>query len=73
MGPLLLGRMLNLNETQMGVLNLVFKIADDNGMLLLDLKDLRAMLSTWATTPSSSPPSTATSARPAWAPSSAAC
>ncbi len=44
MGPLLLGRMLNLNETQMGVLNLVFKIADDNGMLLLDLKDLRAML-----------------------------
>jgi len=44
MGPLLLGRMLNLNETQGGVLNLVFKIADDNGLLLLDLKDLRAML-----------------------------
>ena len=44
MGPLLIGRMLNLNDTQMGVLNLVFKIADDNGMLLLDLKDLRAML-----------------------------
>ena len=44
MGPLQLGRMLNLNETQLGVLNLVFKIADDNGMLLLDLKDLRAML-----------------------------
>ncbi|MHB1053520.1 MAG: helicase HerA-like domain-containing protein [Thiobacillus sp.] len=44
MGPLLLGRMLNLNETQGGVLNLVFKVADDNGMLLLDLKDLRAML-----------------------------
>ena len=44
MGPLLLGRMLNLNETQLGVLNLVFKIADDNGMLLLDLKDLRGML-----------------------------
>ncbi len=44
MGPLLLGRMLNLNETQAGVMNLVFKIADDNGMLLLDLKDLRAML-----------------------------
>ena len=44
MGPLLLGRMLNLNDTQMGVLNLVFKIADDSGMLLLDLKDLRAML-----------------------------
>ncbi|NDP48372.1 MAG: DUF853 family protein [Sulfuriferula multivorans] len=44
MGPLLLGRMLDLNETQGGVLNLVFKVADDNGMLLLDLKDLRAML-----------------------------
>jgi DNA helicase HerA-like ATPase len=44
MGPLLLSRMLDLNETQAGVLNLVFKVADDNGMLLLDLKDLRAML-----------------------------
>jgi DNA helicase HerA-like ATPase len=44
MGPLLLGRMLNLNETQAGVLNLVFKIADDNGLLLLDLPDLRSML-----------------------------
>ncbi len=44
LGPLLLGRMLNLNETQSGVLNLVFKIADDNALLLLDLKDLRAML-----------------------------
>jgi len=44
MGPLLLGRMLALNEIQQGVLQLVFKIADDNGLLLLDLKDLRAML-----------------------------
>ena len=44
MGPLLMARLLNLNETQSGVLNLVFKVADDNGMLLLDLKDLRAML-----------------------------
>ncbi|HET9700164.1 MAG TPA: helicase HerA-like domain-containing protein [Burkholderiales bacterium] len=44
MGPLLLGRLLGLNETQQGVLTLVFKIADDNGLLLLDLKDLRAML-----------------------------
>ena len=42
MGPMLLGRLLNLNDTQSGVLQLVFKIADDNGMLLLDLKDLRA-------------------------------
>src|SRR6185503_3139378 len=40
----LLGRMLDLNETQEGVLSLVFKIADDQGLLLLDLKDLRAML-----------------------------
>jgi hypothetical protein len=44
MGPLLLGRMLDLNETQSGVLNLVFKVADDSGLLLLDLKDLRTML-----------------------------
>jgi len=44
MGPLLLGRMLNLNDTQQGVLALVFKIADDSGLLLLDMKDLRAML-----------------------------
>lgn len=44
MGPLLLARLLNLNDTQAGVLQLVFKIADDNGLLLLDLKDLRAMV-----------------------------
>src|SRR5256885_16140364 len=44
MGPLLLARMLALNDTQSGVLNLVFKIADDNGLALLDSKDLRAML-----------------------------
>ena len=44
MGPLLMSRLLNLNETQSGVLTLVFKFADDNGMLLLDVKDLRAML-----------------------------
>lgn len=44
MGPLLLGRLLDLNDTQEGVLNMVFKIADDNGLLLLDLKDLRSML-----------------------------
>ena len=44
MGPLLLARMLDLNETQAGVLNMVFKIADDNGLLLLDMKDLRAAL-----------------------------
>lgn len=44
MGPLLLGRLFNLNDTQQGVLTLVFKIADDNGLLLLDMKDLRSML-----------------------------
>lgn len=44
MGPLLLGRLFNLNDTQQGVLTLVFKIADDHGLLLLDAKDLRAML-----------------------------
>jgi len=44
MGPLLLGRMLNLNDTQQGVLTLIFKIADDQGLLLLDLKDLRTMV-----------------------------
>ncbi len=44
MGPLLLGRLLNLNDTQLGVLHLVFKVADESGLLLLDLKDLRALL-----------------------------
>ena len=44
MGPLLLSRMLDLNDTQEGVLNIAFKLADDEGMLLLDLKDLRALL-----------------------------
>jgi DNA helicase HerA-like ATPase len=44
LGPLLLSRVLDLNDTQQGVLTLVFKLADDNGLLLLDLKDLRALL-----------------------------
>src|SRR5436305_1256880 len=44
MGPLLLARLLELNDTQEGVLNMVFKIADESGLLLLDLKDLRSML-----------------------------
>ncbi|MRR05841.1 MAG: DUF853 family protein [Deltaproteobacteria bacterium] len=44
MGPLLISRILSLNETQSGVMSLVFKIADDNGLLLLDIKDLRAMV-----------------------------
>ena len=44
LGPLLFSRLLDLNETQQGVLTLVFKVADDHNLLLLDLKDLRAML-----------------------------
>ncbi len=44
MGPLLLGRLLNLNDTQQGVLNAAFSLADDQGLLLLDLKDLRSVL-----------------------------
>ncbi|WP_374486543.1 helicase HerA-like C-terminal domain-containing protein [Zoogloea sp.] len=44
MGPVLLARLLNLNETQTGVLQLVFKIADDQGLLIIDLKDLRATI-----------------------------
>ncbi len=44
MGPLMLARMLDLNETQEGVLNIAFRVADEEGLLLLDLKDLRSML-----------------------------
>jgi hypothetical protein len=44
MGPLLISRLLDLNETQEGVLNIAFRIADEEGLMLLDLKDLRAML-----------------------------
>jgi DNA helicase HerA-like ATPase len=44
MGPLLLARMMNLNDTQEGVLNIAFRVADENGLPILDLKDLRAML-----------------------------
>jgi len=44
MGPLLLSRLLNLNDTQSGVMQIVFRVADDHGLLLLDLKDLRAMV-----------------------------
>ena len=44
MGPLLLSRMLNLNETQSGVLNILFRVADDQGLPLLDIRDLKAML-----------------------------
>src|ERR1700748_2493015 len=44
MGPLLLARMLDLNDVQEGVLNVAFRVADDNGLALIDMKDLRALL-----------------------------
>src|SRR5690625_2592410 len=44
LGPLLLSRMLDLNDTQEGVMNILFRVADEEGLLLLDFKDLRAML-----------------------------
>src|SRR5204863_5404946 len=44
MGPLLLARLLDLNDVQEGVLNIAFRVADEQGLLLLDMKDLRAML-----------------------------
>ncbi|MDH3761564.1 MAG: DUF853 domain-containing protein [Gammaproteobacteria bacterium] len=52
MGPVLLARLMGLNETQEGILNIAFAVADDNGLLLLDLKDLRAMLQHVAATAS---------------------
>ena len=64
MGPLLLSRLLDLNEIQTGVLNLVFQIADDQGLLLLDLKDL-ANPSRWLRTPRNTARRTATSPQPA--------
>jgi DNA helicase HerA-like ATPase len=44
MGPLLLARLLDLNDVQEGVLNVAFRVADENGLTLLDMKDLRALL-----------------------------
>ncbi len=74
MGPLLLARLLNLNDTQAGVLQLVFKIADDQGLLLLDLKDLRAMVAERRRQRQGlHHRDTATSRPPPSAPSSAAC
>lgn len=71
LGPLLLARLLNLNDVQSGVLNIIFRIADDQGLLLLDFKDLRAITSTLAITPNPSRTSTAILAAPQWAPFSA--
>ena len=64
MGPLLLSRLLELNDAQEGVLNIAFKIADEEGCLLLDLKDLQALLQGLANARPTLAPNTATSPRP---------
>ena len=73
LGPLLLARLLNLNEVQSGVLNIIFRIADDRGLLLLTSKISAPSPSLSATTPKRSRISTAISAAPRSAPSSAGC
>jgi DNA helicase HerA-like ATPase len=73
MGPTLLARILELNDTQSGVLDIVFKLADDRGLLLLDLEDLRALLGVVPTSARTSRPPTAWSARSRSARSSARC
>ena len=73
MGPLLLARMLELNDVQEGVLNIAFRAADDAKLLLLDLKDPERCSPTSASTPTSSSASTATSPTRASARSSASC
>jgi DNA helicase HerA-like ATPase len=73
LGPLLLARLLNLNEVQSGVLNIIFRIADDRGLLLLDFKDLRAITQFIGDNAKAFRTSTAISAAPRSAPSSAAC
>jgi hypothetical protein len=72
MGPLLLSRLLGLNDVQEGVLNICFRVADDNGLLLLDLKDLRAMLNHVAENAASLKTTFGNVSRPRSAPSSAA-
>lgn len=73
LGPLLLARLLNLNEVQSGVLNIIFRIADDRGLLLLDFKDLRAITQYIGDNAKAFQTSMATSAAPRSALSSAAC
>ena len=72
-GPVLLARLLELNETQEGVLNIVFKVADEQGLLLLDFKDLQRVLQWTAENAGKLTTSTATSASRRSAPSSARC
>jgi hypothetical protein len=71
MGPLLFSRLLQLNETQSGVLSLVFKIADQAGLLLLISRICEPLSSMWEIMPRNSPPSTGIFRRPASEPSSA--
>ena len=73
MGPTLLDRILELNDIQSGVLDIVFKLADDRGLLLLDLDDLRALLAMVAEHKKEISTSTAWSARHRWPRSSARC
>lgn len=63
MGPLLLSRLMNLTDAQEGVLNIAFRLADEEGLLLLDLKDLQAILTEMAAAPMSFRQNTATSTR----------
>ena len=73
MGPQLLARLMSLTEVQAGVLNAVFRIADDNNLLLIDLKDLKLMLDFVGKNAAKFTPNTAISPAPASAPSSAPC
>ncbi len=73
MGPLMLARLMRLNEVQEGVLNIVFRLADDNGWLLWISRTCARCSHTWRTTPGRCVPTTAMSPRRASGPSSAAC
>ncbi len=73
MGPLLLSRLMNLSEAQEGIINIAFRIADEEGLLLLDMKDLQALLANIASGPMRSARNTAMSARRPSARSSARC
>jgi DNA helicase HerA-like ATPase len=66
MGPLLLARLMDMSDAQEGVLNIAFKLADENGLPLLDLKDLRALLNYMAGRPKASRPCMATSPSSRW-------
>ena len=73
MGPVLLSRMMDLNDAQEGVLNIAFRVADEQGLALLDLKDLRAMLQFVSDNAATCAPNTATSRPRRSAPSSVSC